>query len=953
MGQRESRLSVLLRPFSAAVLTVVLPLSGIIGSVTVPAAKAIGVSGAAGDIANCGEIGFLVAVAGKSKQTLGRCPLKHTDVNAEVAGFVSRVTVKQQFHNPYKEKIEAVYTFPLPENAAVDEMTMKIGNRVIKGSIKQKEEAREIYDAAKRRGHVASLLDQERPNIFTQAVANIEPGQNIDIELKYVNILKYDSGAFTFSFPTVVGPRFMPGDRNGRSGPGTSSDTDDVPDASRISPPNAPQGERAGHDISIAISINSAVPIDSINSKLHQVNIVRQGPAQARVSLKPSDKIPNRDFVVSWNVAADQVRSGYLAHGDEKGGVFSLILVPPKRVTPKIVAPKEMVFLIDCSGSQAGPPIQKAKETMNYILDHMNPNDTFQIITFNNNATFFAHEPQPCSAATTERAHRFLESLRAEGGTWMASAVEEACNLPNPENRLRIVTFMTDGFVGNDFEIISMIKKHRGRSRWFSFGTGNSVNRFLIDKIAAEGGGESEYVLLNSSAEEVGKKFYDRISSPVLTDISVQFTGVDVKEVYPKEQTDLWAQRPLCLTGRYLKPGQGKVILTGYSGGKPYKQEIPLSFAGKQPENAVLKSIWARAKVDRLMSEDWLGMQSGHPQKELKEEIIATALKYHIMTQFTSFVAVEDDCATAGGAAKTVNVPVEVPQGMQAQTNSIQPLPYPTSTSYRRVKSLGTLAPVVAASGGRSSYPASLASGSERRGGLPTNMGKFVHLPGDTQYSQSYSSRSDTGASQNSAPTNQNALSNSGLPSLAPSSLATSVRTSGFSDSAFGDEGAPGPAALGGLGSGGGSGSGGGGSGAGSAYRVESVDSAAFPYINEKNHGNKRKVERSGQTSATDKLSTRPAVISAELTELIMRLEQRAKGRGKDALFAKRQLSEPYKIKITLREIPAKDLLASLKSLGFKLEKVQGSVLLGQFSLSKIENLAKLENIERIEKAPS
>ncbi|MBY0358940.1 MAG: VIT and VWA domain-containing protein [Candidatus Obscuribacterales bacterium] len=607
--------------------------------------------------------GALAALTDSGKQ-IGQCPLKHTAVKASVSGYVARVSVKQSFHNSYKDKIEAVYTFPLPENAAVDEMTMKIGNRLIHGNIKKREEAREIYEQAKSQGHVASLLDQERPNIFTQAVANIEPGETVDIEIKYVELLPYEAGTYTFAFPTVVGPRFNPGNSIGKSGSGRANDTDVVGDASKITPPVAAKGERAGHDISIELDIDSAVTMQNLRSSLHEVQVTHSGNSKAHVSLIDKQTIPNKDFVLSWDVAGDKLQSGYLTHNDGKSGYFTIMMMPPKRVTPENVAPKEMVFLIDCSGSQSGAPLQKAKETLLYIIDHMNPNDTFQIISFNNQVTQFAERSQKVNEDMRRRARQFIEGLQANGGTWMAPAVEKVCAMPTDENRLRIVSFMTDGYVGNDFEILGLIRKYRSKTRWFPFGTGSSVNRFLIDGIAKEGGGEAEYVLLNSPGNVVGKKFYDRISSPVLTDVKLQCHGVEVKEVFPHDISDVWAERPLYFKGRYTAPGAGTITLTGYAGGKPYKQELPVNFPAKQSANEVIKPVWARAKVDRLMSEDWFGAQQGQVNKELKDEIVKTALDYHIMTQYTSFVAVEEKRVTKNGEVKQIVVPVELPEGV-------------------------------------------------------------------------------------------------------------------------------------------------------------------------------------------------------------------------------------------------------------------------------------------------
>lgn len=606
-------------------------------------------------------------VFGKDGKPQGKCPLKHTSVSAKISGYVSRVTVKQQFHNPFKEKIEAVYTFPLSESGAVDEMLMKVGNRTIHGTIKKREEARQIYEAARDRGQTASLLDQERTNIFTQSVANIKPGEDIEITINYVDLLPYEAGSYSFAFPMVVGPRFNPGSPTGHSGTGFAPDTTKVPDASKITPPVAPEGERAGHDLSLDVTIDSGIPISEVKSKLHDVTITRPAGDKAVIALKDKNTIPNKDFVLTWNVAGDQLKSGYLTHNDGKNGFFTLMVMPPKQVTPDKVQPKEMIFLIDCSGSQSGQPLEKCKETMLYILDHMNANDTFQVITFNNTATELFSKPQVASSEMKKKAQAFIKTLQANGGTWMAPAVEKACAIPTDEHRLRVVTFMTDGYVGNDFEVVGLVKKLRGNSRWFPFGTGNSVNRQLIEGIAKEGGGESEYVLLNSPGDVVGAKFYKHIASPVLTDVKLDFGALKTKEVFPHDISDVWAERPLYIKGKYLQPGKGTVTISGYSGGKPYKQTLAVDFPEKQPANQVLAPLWARAKVDRLMSEDYFGAQRGGVNKELKDEIVKTALDYHIMTQYTSFVAVEETTINDGGKPRKITVPVELPDGVSRE----------------------------------------------------------------------------------------------------------------------------------------------------------------------------------------------------------------------------------------------------------------------------------------------
>jgi Ca-activated chloride channel homolog len=610
--------------------------------------------------------GTLTIVEPDGKSGAG-CPLEHTSVKAEVSGFVSRVSVVQTFHNPRKEKIEAVYTFPLPNDAAVGEMLMKVGDRVVRGEIKKREEARRIYEQAKDRGHVASLLDQERPNIFTQSVANIMPGEKVEITIKYVEMLPYEDGSFKFVFPMVVGPRFIPGQPTGKKGTGWAPDTDEVPDASQITPPVTPKGTRAGHDIDLTVSIDAGVPIQNVKSKLHEIATERGGSNRATVALKNKKEIPNRDFVLEYLVAGDRIQSGFLVHKEDKEGYVALIMIPPKRVRPEQISPKEMIFVIDRSGSQHGKPLDKAKETMKYVIDRMNPDDTFNVIDFANTARMLFSEPKKNSPETRGKAVKYIDSLKADGGTWMGPAVEEVCKTPSPENRLRIVTFMTDGYVGNDFEIISLVRKLRGNSRWFPFGAGNSVNRFLLDNMARVGGGEVDYILLNRPGEEVAKKFYQRIAMPVLTDISVTTEGVTLDEMFPAAVSDLWDRKPLIFKARYSGPGKGSVTIKGFSAGKPYEQKLEITLPERESANPSLGSLWARAKVDNLMDRDLMGVQRGKIKDELRDEIIRVALEHRIMTQFTSFVAVEETVVTVGGKPTTIAVPVEMPDGVSRE----------------------------------------------------------------------------------------------------------------------------------------------------------------------------------------------------------------------------------------------------------------------------------------------
>jgi len=602
---------------------------------------------------------------GPDGKRLGACPLKHTSVAIDVAGFVARVTVKQTFESHFTSPIEAIYTFPLSEHGAVDAMTMRTGDRVVRGEIKRREEARKIYEAARAHGQVAALLDQERPNIFTQALANLMPGASVEIEITYVEPLKFSAGAFELAFPTVVGPRFIPGTPTGASGTGWADDTADVPDASRITPPVVAKGTRPGHDIDIAVTIDAGVPILDVAAPLHEVDVERPGPNQVRVRLRDRAEIPNRDFVLRYAVAEDTVQSGYLTHRDGAGdGYVSFVLLPPRHVAPHEAAPKELIFVIDRSGSQSGAPLQKAKETMSWILDHLNPNDTFQIIDFGSTANVLFAQPELATASAKQRARAHIAALEANGGTMMADAVRAACAVPADAHRLRVVTFMTDGYVGNDFEILGMVRALRGTSRWFPFGTGNAVNRFLIEGMAREGGGEPDYVLLTDPGEKVAERFYQRLAAPALTDVRLEFPGLDVTDVTPSELSDVWAERPLIIHARYRTPGRGQAVLQGYRAGQPYRQVLDVTLPVAAPEHAAIASMWARARVEELMSRDLGAAQRGEVPEATREEIITLALEHRLMTQFTSFVAVEDRVVNESGTQHTEAVEVAMPDGV-------------------------------------------------------------------------------------------------------------------------------------------------------------------------------------------------------------------------------------------------------------------------------------------------
>jgi len=601
----------------------------------------------------------------------GECPLKHTDVKAEISGFLARVNVTQEFENTSGDKIEAVYTFPLSAKAAVDDMTMLVGDRVVKGAIKKREEARALYEAARDKGHIASLLDQERPNIFTQSVANIMPGAKVKITISYVELLQYDEGAYDFRFPMVVAPRYIPGHPIGKEGGGWASDTHRVPDASHITPNVTPPGTRAGHDISVEVKVDAGVAIEKLQCPTHEISVDKPGAQQAVVHLRDQAVLPNKDFLLRYAVAGQRIDDAVLVHRGARGGFFTLILQPPARVPAAGVLPRELIFVLDTSGSMSGFPIEKAKEAMKLAMDGLRPRDTFNLITFSGDTHILFPEPVPATPENVRTAQEFLRSRSGSGGTEMMKAIRAALG-PDPAGaehagdqagHVRVVCFMTDGEVGNDMEIISEVQRHPD-ARVFAFGIGGSVNHFLLDKMAQYGRGEVEYVGLNDDGSAAARRFHERVDSPVLTDISIDWNGLPVTDVYPARIPDLFAAKPVIVYGRYAGAAQGAIKLRGKTAGANFAREIKLDLPASEPRHDVLATLWARTRVDDLMGQDYYGLQRGAVRDEIRKQITGLGLEYRLMTQFTSFVAVEEMTVTEGGKPRRVDVPVEMPEGM-------------------------------------------------------------------------------------------------------------------------------------------------------------------------------------------------------------------------------------------------------------------------------------------------
>ncbi len=609
-----------------------------------------------------------LCVPSADSKGLVEIPLKHTSVRADVSGLVASVEVTQTFTNPADHAIEAVYVFPLPENAAVNDMVMRIGDRTIRGLIKKRDEARATYEQARAQGHTASLLEQERPNIFTQSVANIEPGHDILVTIRYVQDLRYDRGEYEFAFPMVVGPRYMPGSAVGAQGGGWSPDTTRVPDASRISPHPLAPGTRSGHDISLTLALDAGVPIQNLESPSHKVAVTRANDHRAEVTLDAGDAIPNKDFILRYAVAGKKPELALLTHRDGADGYFLLMVQPPTLADATQVSPKEMIFVLDTSGSMSGEPIAKVKEAMRHALRSMNPDDTFQIIQFNSQMEIFPKEPLTNTPENVRRALSYINGIDADGGTEMLQPIEAALGSPADPKRLRIVCLMTDGYIGNEREIFDAIQRHAGTARVFVFGVGSSVNRYLVTESARLGRGEGQVIGVDEPSRQVVERFYNRIAKPLLTDVSVDWGSLSVRDLQPGMVPDLFAEQPLIIKGRYDRPGHDTIAITGKLGGRSVSFPLRVVLPERDSSNEAVASLWGRARIETLERQ-----QDGGSQEAVVKEITDLALQFRLMSAYTSFVAVDEKSTVdSKGQLTTVQVPVEMPEGMSMRGMSDQ-----------------------------------------------------------------------------------------------------------------------------------------------------------------------------------------------------------------------------------------------------------------------------------------
>lgn len=561
--------------------------------------------------------------------------LLNTDVDIAVSGLVARVSVRQSFENTGAEWSEGIYVFPLPDKAAVDRMRLHIGDRFIEGDIREKEAAKKAYQQAKSEGRKASLVEQQRPNMFTTSVANIAPGEKVVVEIEYLEDLQFRDGQFSLRFPMTITPRYMPGAAlPDRRGSGWSADTTEVADASQISPPMVSSSQ--AHRASIAVSLNAGMPLDVITSRYHAVNVTENN-GRYDVVLASPDVPLDHDFELVWQpTAADAPRAMIFTESIDGEPHFLVMVMPPTANVAAPTMPREMIFIIDTSGSMHGTSIGQAKQALSRALDRLNSGDRFNIIAFSS-------QPNPLFTASVAAdegnllaAKQFVAGLAASGGTEMRAALELALKDAATEQHLRQLVFITDGAVGNEDALFSLIDARLLDGRMFTVGIGSAPNSWFMRKAAETGRGT--YTMI-SALNEVGEKMdvlFEKIEQPQVTDIAVDWPSAVLVDAYPLVVPDLYINEPVSIKAKIsgVLRGIDEVTISGNTISGAWFRK--LSLVGN-PQSRGVGALWARSRIGVLMD----STRNGGDAKEIRDEVVATAVKHHLVSKYTSLVAVD------------------------------------------------------------------------------------------------------------------------------------------------------------------------------------------------------------------------------------------------------------------------------------------------------------------------
>ena len=585
----------------------------------------------------------------KGDPAVDHLPLKDTRVEIAVSGVIADVRVVQTYRNEGSRPIHASYVFPASTRAAVYAMRMKVGDQIVVAKIKEREAAAKEFEAAKQEGKSASLLEQQRPNVFSMSLANVMPGDQIEIELRYTELLVPTDGVYEVVYPTVVGPRYS-------SQPAASAPKEDR----WVQSPYTRQGEQPRSTLHLSARISAGVPIHQLGCASHQTSTHWQSPTVARVTLNDADPHQgNRDFVLRYRLAGDQIASGLILYRGEDENFFLYMAQPPRRAAADDIPAREYIFVVDVSGSMDGFPLNTSKQLLKDLIGRLRPTDFFNVVLFAGGSSVLSPRSLPATPANVSGAIRLIEEQRGGGGTELLAAVEQAMSLPREANVSRSVVLVTDGYVSGEQGVFDYIRANLNECNVFSFGIGTSVNRYLIEGVARAGMGEPFIVTEESEAAAVAAKFREYIQTPLLTDIEVRPVGFDIYDVHPARLPDLLAERPVILFGKWRGPAAGSFELRGKTGRGEYSSTLDV--AGVQPEeaNRALRYLWARSRVAELSD-----YGSRDVSAEKAKAITALGLKYNLLTRYTSFIAVREEVRNPDGSAKDVKQPLPLPLGV-------------------------------------------------------------------------------------------------------------------------------------------------------------------------------------------------------------------------------------------------------------------------------------------------
>ncbi|MBQ9586513.1 MAG: TonB family protein [Bacteroidales bacterium] len=583
---------------------------------------------------------------------LDQLPLKETSADVNIVGSIADVTVRQVYVNSGKNPLEAIYTFPMSTRAAVYGMQMTIGQRRITAKIEEKKKARADYEQAKQEGKRASLLEQSRPNVFTMNVSNIMAGDTIVVELNYTELLVPERGVYSFVYPTVVGPRYSKTEKS-KAGP----------DDQFVGSPYTHEGVMPTYTFDFRLSINSGIPIQDITCNTHKMNTFSHDLRHATLTLDPNEKQGgNRDVIVTYSLQGSQIESGVMLYEGADENFFLAMVQPPKRVAKEDIPPREYIFIVDVSGSMWGFPMEITKKLMQNLIVGLRPTDKFNVVLFSSNADVFSPASVNATPENMQRAVNFIKSANKWSSTEVLDALKTAYALPLPdEDMARTMVIATDGYVTVEKACFEMVRQNSGKANFFAFGIGSSVNRYMIDGMAFAGGGEPFVVTHESEAKKAAERFRQYISTPVLTRIKFNAKGFEAYDVEPVASPDMMAERPILIFGKYKGQPQGSITLTGKVGRKAWKQSFNLSDLKAESTNSALRYLWAR---ERIKYYDYLVGEYANEEDPYAKKILDLGLKYNLMTNYTSFVAIDEVVVNKDGKPTTVKQPLPMPEGV-------------------------------------------------------------------------------------------------------------------------------------------------------------------------------------------------------------------------------------------------------------------------------------------------